>query len=225
MKKLFLFSFVILFALQATAQTSNAASEKDPAATAILKKLRARFDSFKSMTADFSLEIDIPELTTETQKGKLWQEGEKYRAELDNRSLISDGDIVWVYLGGNKEVQINCADEFGGEGMISPKDLLTIYEQEDYAYYLSNEFRENGKVIQQIEFKPTDRDSEYSKLRLTIDKSTLDIIRVKVFAKDGSRFTLKMDNLQANKSIDAAKFRWQKSECPECYVEDLRIDC
>lgn len=219
---------IILFCLLCCASTFTYAQndiQQDPEAKVILDKLKARFESFKSMQADFSLEIEIPELAPETQKGTLWQSGEKYRATLNDRAIISDGDIVWVYLGNNKEVQINCADDFAAEGMLSPKDLMTLYEQEDYAYYLANEYKEEGLLIQQIEFKPTDRDSEYSKMRLTLNKKTMDIVRMKVFAKDGSRFTLKLKNLQPNKAIDAAKFKWQKSECSDCYVEDLRIDC
>lgn len=215
---------VLFFSLHTQAQTYTTTADNDPAAKAVLDKIKVRYNSFKTVSANFSLDIQIPQMDTEIQKGKLWQEGEKYRAELDNRSIISNGKTVWVYLGNNKEVQINCASDFAGEGMMSPKDLLSIYEQEEYVYYLSNEFQENGKTIQQIEFKPVDKDSEYSKLRLTVDKNTLDVVRMKIFAKDGSRFTLKMDNWEANKAIGAEKFNWNKSECSDCYVEDLR-DC
>ncbi len=224
MKKL-LFLLVVCFSLQITAFAQPADVAKDPEAKAILDKLKKRFDGFTSVQADFALEIEIPGMDTEVQKGKLWQQGEKYRAELDSRAVISDGNTVWVYLGNNKEVQVNCASDFAGEGMLSPKDLLNIYEKDDYAYFLANEFKEEGKTVQQIEFKPTDRDSEYAKLRLTLDKSTGDIIRMKIFGKDGSRFTLKTGNWSANKTLAPDVFNWKKSECPDCYVEDLRIDC
>jgi len=226
MKKLF-FSFAafILLSLNTKAQDFTNSTDNDPAAKTILDKIKTRFESFTSVSADFSLEIEIPQMDAEVQKGKLWQAGDKYRAELNNRSIISDGETVWVYLGNNKEVQINCASDFGGEGLMSPKDILSVYEKDEYIYYLSNEFRENNKVIQQIEFKPADRDnSEYSKLRLTIDKKTQDVVRMKIFGKDGSRFTLKMDNWVANQKIATNKFIWQESECTDCYVEDLR-DC
>lgn len=226
MKKIIL-SLLVLFSLTVTVQAQDftSAQDNDPAATAVLDKIKKRFDAFKTVSADFALEIEIPGTDKEVQKGKLWQQGEKYRAQLSDRSIISDGNTVWVYLGNNQEVQINCANEFAAEGMLSPKDLLSIYEKEDYVYYLSNEFREGNKTVQQIEFKPTDRDSEYSKLRLTLDKNTLDVLRMKIFAKDGSRFTLSTENWSANKPIEASVFRWQKSECSDCYVEDLRLDC
>lgn len=225
MKKFILSILVLLFLnLNAQAQDYTSTADNDPAAKAILDKIKVRYNSFKTVSANFSLEIEIPQMDTELQKGKLWQEGEKYRAELDNRSIISNGETVWVYLGNNKEVQINCASDFAGEGMMSPKDLLSIYEQEEYVYYLSNEFKEGDKFVQQIEFKPTDKESEYSKLRLTIDKKTLNVARMKIFAKDGSRFTLKMDNWEANKAISTEKFIWSEAECSDCYVEDLR-DC
>lgn len=225
MKKLFLLVVTLsIYIGQAQAQQYTSTKDNDPAAKAVLDKLKKKYESFQTLFADFQLEIEIPEVTTETQKGQLWQMGDKYRAELDNRSIISDGQNVWVYLGNNKEVQINCANEFAAEGMMSPKDLLTVYEQEEFVYYLSNEFREENKTVQQIEFKPTDKDSEYSKLRLTVDKKTTEVVRMKVFSKEGSRFTLKMNSFTPNQKINANKFMWQQSECPDCYVEDLRID-
>ena len=43
----------------------------------------------------------------------------------------------------------------------SPKDLMRAYEWDNYIYVLVNEFSEKGRIVQQIEFKPTDRDSDY----------------------------------------------------------------
>lgn len=225
MKKLIVLSIAILMATTTFSQSYTGASENDPLATSILEKIRARYDSYSTVAADFSLKIEFPEAEIDVQKGKMWQEEDKYRILLGNREMISDGNVTWLYLKKSQEVQINCVDEMDDSGNISPKDLLRIYEQEDYIYYLSNEFKEGNTIVQQIEFKPVDRDSEYSKIRLTLEKTTLNIIRVKAFAKDGSRFTLDLGQLEPNKFIDPSIFSWKSSECPDCYVEDLRIGC
>ena len=105
----------------------------------------------------------------------------------------------------------------------SPKDLLKAYEWDNYIYVLVNEFSENTRVVQQIEFKPTDRDSDYSKIRLTLDKKTSEVINIKTFGKDGSRYTLTVNKLLPNASINASTFTFAKNECPDCHFEDLRI--
>ena len=122
-------------------------------------------------------------------------------------------------------MQINDVDDFEDEGeMLSPKDLLRIYEKEDFIYHLVNEDYENGVMIQQIEFKPTDRDSEYAKMRVTIDKKKLEIKRIKAFSKDGSRYTMEVKKFKANQKYATADFVFNPDEYPDIFVEDLRIE-
>ncbi|MEZ4933216.1 MAG: outer membrane lipoprotein carrier protein LolA, partial [Saprospiraceae bacterium] len=123
-----------------------------------------------------------------------------------------------------KEVQINNADEESEPGTISsPKDLLKAYEWDNYIYVLVNEFAEAGRVVQQIEFKPTDRDADFSKIRLTLDKKTMEVVRIKTFGKDGSRYTVTVNKLLPNASVNSSTFSFTKKECPDCHFEDLRI--
>lgn len=224
MLRIFLFAFVSLFALRATAQEFTTEADSDPKAKAVLDKLRNKYEAFKTLEADFSLEIEIPEQPVEVQKGHLIQQGNKYRLKLKDRTMVSDGESVWLYLPKHQEVQINNAEEEPEEGVFnSPKDLLAAYQWKNHVYVLTAEFTENGRLIQQIEFKPISRDADYSKVRLTIDKKTNDIVRIKTFNKDGSRFTLKVDKITGNKSYPASTFTFSKAECPDCHWEDLRI--
>jgi outer membrane lipoprotein carrier protein len=228
MKKI-LFSLTALLlalpVLQAQPTTDyTKASDSDPAATAILERVKANYDSYTSLEASFTLQIEFPEEPMEEQTGKMVQQGEKYRVDLEAQSIICDGSTVWLYLPNNREVQINDADFGEEEGMLSPTDLLQAYESGEYVYVLVNEFMENGVAVQQIEFKPLDPESEFTKMRLTVEKGSAKIVRMKTFSRDGSRFTLILDQLTPNKTFPASTFTWQTSECPDCYVEDLRID-
>jgi outer membrane lipoprotein-sorting protein len=224
MKKIFLIALFgsIFTGLIAQTQDFTKKSDSDPAATAVLDKLKTKYNSYKTLEANFEITIEIPEQPEEIQSGKLLQKGERYRLTLDGQIIVSNGETLWYYSERRKEVQINDVEESEGEVM-SPKDLMRIYESDDYVYFLTNEMAEKGKVVQQIEFKPLDADSEYSKLRLTVDKKTTDIIRIKVFSKDGSRYTFTLNKVTPNKSYDDSIFKFSKSECPDCHFEDLRI--
>ena len=68
MLRIFLFAFVSLFALRATAQEFTTEADSDPKAKAVLDKLRNKYEAFKTLEADFSLEIEIPEQPVEVQK-------------------------------------------------------------------------------------------------------------------------------------------------------------
>ncbi len=224
MHKLFFLSFFSIVSVSISAQNFTTNQDSDPMARAVLENMRQKYDGYNSLQANFVLEIEYPEQPASSENGILLQQGEKYRLSLEGRTIVSDGESVWMYIEKNKEVQINDAEEDGEEGTISsPKALLRAYTWENYIYALVNEFAENGRVIQQIEFKPTSRYSDYSKIRLTLDKKTLEIVRIKSFGKDGSRFTLTIDKLLPNASVDASTFIFSKKECSDCHFEDLRI--
>ena len=66
--------------------------------------------------------------------------------------------------------------------------------------------------------------NHHSKLRLTLDKKSKNIVRLKSFGKDGSKFTLNVGKQVNNKAIDPAVFVLDKSKYPTVQFEDLRID-
>lgn len=226
------FKLLILLAVFSTAvfaQKSKPAAVKpevsDPAAKAVLEKMRKKYEAYSTIEAEFSLEIEMPQQPKQTQKGVLIQQAEKYRLKFNDRTMVSDGKAVWLHIPKNKEVQINDVEEDEGEGGISsPQDLLKAYAWKDYMYAITNEFSEGGKLLQQIEFKPTNKANDYSKVRLTLDKKTLEIISIKSFGKDGSRYTLTVNKLTPNKTVAASTFTFAKSECADCKFEDLRVD-
>ncbi len=209
--------FFVFFGLLGKAQ------DLDPQAKQILDDLKSTYDAYSAVEMSFSLEIEIPEQAMETQKGSIIQSGKKYKIDLDDQSIYCNGSVVWVHLKTNKEVQINDYEEDMGGELMSPNDLLNVYESGEYEYALVNEERQDGVKVQQIEFKPTDRDSEYSKMRLSVIKGKKRIQQVKVFAKDGSRFTMKVHETLPNKKYTPETFEFDGSKFPEVYIEDLRL--
>ncbi len=205
-------------------QQTQQKEASDPAAKAILEEMRSVYESYKTLEAEFTLEIEIPEQDKEVQQGQIAQKGEKYHLKLADQAIISDGSTLWYYLKSKNEVQINNVEEEDSEEIMSPKDLLHIYESDQYLFALVNEGYENRKLIQQIEFKPISRDSDYSKLRMTIHKKNKAIMRIKVFGKDGSRFTLNINELTPNKQFTEGYFTFDESQHEGVRVEDLRID-
>ncbi len=227
MKNILVVFFAFLITNISLAQSGEFTKEtSDPAAKAILEKLRTKYEAYKTVEADFKLIIEIPEEDKEVQTGNLAQKGEQYRLKLDNQSIYSDGKTLWLYLKSNNEVQINNVDDFEeeDEDFLSPKDLLRIYEKEDFIYALTNEGTEKGVAIQQIEFKPTDKDSEYAKMRLTIDKRKNQIMRIKAFAVDGARYTMDVTKFKPNLAYKTTDFTFNPKDFPGIHVEDLRID-
>ncbi|HQU61274.1 MAG TPA: outer membrane lipoprotein carrier protein LolA [Saprospiraceae bacterium] len=226
MKKQFLAFILLALAIPTFAQKGSLTSkeESDPKAKAVLEQIRKRFQSYQSLAADFTLDITLPEQPMESQKGALAQQGSKYRVNIAGQEIISDGKAIWMILKQNKEVQImDMPDEDEmGSSILSPESMLTFYDKGDFVYYLTNEYKDGSRTIQQIEFKPLDRNADYSKLRMNVNKANSDVISVEAFARDGSRYKLSIDKLTPNKAFPAGHFSFDKAKYPDYYVEDLR---
>jgi outer membrane lipoprotein-sorting protein len=97
MKKL-LFALIALFsAALLDAQSGLAKPEKDdPEAKKVLDKIRKKYEGYKTLEATFSLVVEVPGQPKETQKGTVGQEGDKFRLDMDQQLLISDGKTTKV---------------------------------------------------------------------------------------------------------------------------------
>lgn len=220
--------FIFLFAatvIHAQSPPAPAPPEKsDPEAKKILDKARKKHEAHKTVEAAFSLTIELPGQPKEIQKGTITQDGIKFRLEMDQQTIVSDGKTTWVYLKKNNEVQINDFDPNDTEnGFFTPRDLLKRYEKGDFLYAVTDKVTEGGVVFTHIEFKPKDRNSEHAKLRVSIDEKTSSIQSIKAFNKDGSRYTFLITRLSPNKTFAGGHFSFDKSKYPGVKVEDLRM--
>ncbi len=202
----------------------NAVDIKDPKAKVILDKISTQLASYENVEMDFELSISFPGQEAEVQKGKIIQSGNKYFVDMKMQSVYSDGESLWLHMKSNNEVQWNNAEAAAEGGFMDPSSLLNLYKTGDFAYAITGEQTEDNVAVQQIEFKSLDRNSEYSKMRLTVVKGKNEVKRMKVFGKDGSAYTMKLNDLKANQELPDETFVFDKSKFPGVHVEDLRMD-
>ncbi len=224
MKKvlLLLMAVVITQALSAQTNSYTKSGDSDPKAKAILDKIKQKYEAYKSIEASFTIEMEFGEAAKEVQKGTIARKGNQYHLMLGTQEIISDSKDLWLIMHNNKSVQINTVPDEEEESLLTPQSLFNFYEKGNFVYALVNETTEDDHLVQQIEFKPLDKESDYSKLRLSVDKKTTEIVSIKAFGKDGSRYTFKISNMNPNKAFPADYFAFDKSKFPGYYVEDLR---
>ncbi|GJM34660.1 MAG: membrane protein [Saprospiraceae bacterium] len=224
MKKLLLLMMAIVLVQAVNAQTKDftKAGDSDPKAKAILDKVKQKYEGYKSIEAEFTIEMEFGEAPKEVQKGTIARKGDQYHLSLGTQEIISDNQSLWLIMHNNKSVQINNVPDEDEESLLTPQSLFNFYEKDNFVYTLTNEFVEAGRPVQEIEFKPLSKDADYAKLRLTVDKKTSDIVRIKAFGKDGSRFTFQIGKMNPNKSFSAGHFAFDKGKYAGYYVEDLR---
>ncbi|MFN0035190.1 MAG: LolA family protein [Saprospiraceae bacterium] len=224
MNKLILALLALSFSANSLlAQTPAPPEKNDPQAKKVLDKIRKKYDAYKTLEATFSLAIEVPGQPKDVQKGTVSQEDKKFRLDMPDQIVVSDGTTTWAYQKKANEVQVNNADPNDANAFLTPKDLLNRYQKGDFLYTIADKTTEGGKVLTQIEFKPKDRNSEYSKLRVAIDEKAGTIQSIKAFAKDGSRYTFSITRFSPNKALPAGQFSFDTKQFKGVRVEDLRM--
>jgi len=198
----------------------------DPKAKEILDAVAHRYLSQSDLEIEFSLSIQIAEKPEKKEKGRIIQSNNRFKVETGEQDIYCDGQSLWYHIKTDKEVQINDydGDDSGELGLMSPKGLLKQYESGEYEYALVTERTENNVLIAQIEFKPIDDFSDYSKLRVTIDTGRKSIMSVKAFGKDGSTFAMVVNSEKFGVSYPEDYFVFDPGDFPGVVVEDLRLD-
>lgn len=200
------------------------AQDSDPEALSLIKKIRTRYDAFKTIEAEFRLDISIPGNATETQKGKIRRSGNSVRFQLGNQEGIINDKAAYMIQHANKSVMINDLPEPGElNGMLTPQTLFSFYEGSNFVLALQGEETYEGRRLQVIELKPVDREnSEFTKLRMLVDKTKKELVSIKAFSPDGSNFTFHLGKTTGNVDLAASTFVFDKKEFPKYHVEDLR---
>lgn len=201
-------------------------------AKATLDKLKRQFESYKTVEVNFTLTLEFAESKTkEIQSGVMKQEGSKFRVEVKNKKgertqmVISDGATVW-FMPNAREVQISNASKKSGNGIPMPREIIKMYDSGEFKYVVLNEaHNEGGKMCTLIELVPKNaKKSEYTKVQMAVDNKTGDIVYIKAFGRDQSRYTMRLTGLKANSKFAASTFTFNKAEFPNVKVSDLRID-
>ncbi|MBK8623652.1 MAG: outer membrane lipoprotein carrier protein LolA [Saprospiraceae bacterium] len=222
-----IFVVIMIFLTQSVWSQNNTYTKKndsDPKAKVLLDKLKKTLDSYSSVEMKFTLTLEFPKKTPEVQKGNLIQAGKKFFVKMDQQDVYCDGKTTWVHFKKNKQVQVSDYDESGGGGFLSPKELLNMYQTGKFVYSITEQRTEKGSSMVDIEFKPLDAKSEFSKMRLTVNKTANKVISLRVFSKDGSRYILFLDSIIPNQKYDPSTFVFNAKSFPGVRVEDLRID-
>lgn len=202
----------------------TSSKDSDPEAVALINSIRTKYDAFSTMSADFRLDISLPNHPIETQKGTISRRGDQVRFKLGDQEGIINTEAAYIIQHGNKEVMINnLPDPEETSGVLTPQTLFNFYEGDNFIVALQGEENHSGQQVKVIELKPVDPDnSEFTKLRLLINPAKKSLVSIKAFSRDASNFTFHLDKTQGNISLAANTFSFRKEDFPGYHIEDLR---
>ena len=203
--KLF-FSFLILLLV------SNLFGQ-DTKSQAILDKLSLKMKSYKTFYIEFSALIkNTTSGQNDNEFGKGWVKGDKYFANYNDNTIISNGLTTWSIVKEDKSVYE--ADSDDSEESLNPKKLMTIWEN-DFKNKYTKEGKLNNELVHVINLTPKQLDkSDYSSIVLYISKSKNELKKVIMKLKDNTTMTFSLTKLTVNLAIDDTKFIFDKKKYP-----------
>lgn len=197
-------------------------AQTDAKAKAILAAVSKKYRTFDVVKADFSFILDNQQAKIkEQQQGTLLVKAKanKYKVNMDDQVLLSDGKSQWTYLKADKEVQVTDVDNSGEA--LNPARIFTMYES-GYKYVYTGDSKIGNRVYQMIDLSPLDTKKSFFKIRLSIDKVAKQISNVLIFDKNGNKYTYNVKSFVGQPNVPESTFVFDAKKYPGVEVVDLR---
>jgi outer membrane lipoprotein carrier protein len=200
------------------------ADPTDAKSKVLLDKVKKQYNGYGSLESIFKVEVKLAEQSkSEVVKGKVYQKGDNFRAEMGSDFVIGNGKVIWQKSG--NAVQIKSASGKDADDLITPNTLIRMYEKKEFTFGITGEGAEGwSKKATILTGKPSKRSSEFTKITLVIDQSTSHIVSVTAFGRDQSRSKVTLEPPVLNQKYSDALFTFDKSKYPGIKVQDLRVD-
>ncbi len=222
-------SIAILFLLTlpawmpVNAQRGQEGTTNDPKARKILDRLSEKHEEYSSITASFTNKmVNKKDDLSQSQEGELSVKGDKYRMELEEQKVVSNGKLRWTYLKSENEVHIHDADEAEEGELVKPSQIFTIWES-GFKYKHDGKSKVNGKTCDVIELYPKEPgEKSYHTVKLEVDSKNDRIRRLTVLGKGGTNYIYLVKDFNTNNELSKSTFEFKKSEHPGVEVVDFR---
>lgn len=224
MYRLFIVFIIVVRSITAFGQSTNI---NDPEAGTILDKTAAKYRSYNGMEVDFTLSAIRPKLKpedadskyTDTDNGKLYMKGDKFKIVLNGYELYCDGKTTYNYSSKAKEVQINDYEESAEN--LSPTRIFKLYK-DGYSYQIKEKKPFQGKNVTVVELAPANHKVSYFKIDIAIEDATYIIMEAKVYEKSGTRYVYKINKVTTEEALSDASFVFDSQKHAGVKLVDLR---
>ena len=187
----------------------------------ILDQVSKKTKGYSSISLTYSMVHTSPEGANDNANGNMLLKGSKYQLSLLDNILYCDGKNLWTHMVEEKEVVISTINS-NDQSIMNPASVLTMYEK-GFKYSFIQERFEQNRAIYVIDLYPENiAKSEFSKVRLSIDKDKTQLWKAEYFAKDGNKYTIAINTFKVNQPIPDASFTFDKAKNPGVKVIDER---
>ena len=194
-----IFSFLTIF------------SQNEVEAKKLLDDVSFKMKTYDNIYIDFdytlvNVEADVEQIS----KGDVILEGEKYVVNLFDTTMIFDGELNYMIVPENEEVNISKLNDENNE-VISPSSLLTFY-QNGYTFLMGKNANINGKTIQYVVLIPIDSNSEVRSVEVGIDMKNLHINSVREIGNNETYTVISVTDIKTNQKLNDQTFIFDENK-------------
>ncbi len=195
-------------------QTTNAQT-----AAEVLEHMNGKYESISDAQIRFIQRVKLPMTKIDqSSAGTLFvKKSNKYRVELTDQTIVTNGETVWSYSRPSHQVLI---DHFKmNDQSLTPERILTG-APEDFDATLLGDERLDGRKVVGLKLTPKGKNSFISSMKLWVDNGDWMIRKVEVSDAAGKNTTYTVSDIKTDTGLKDSRFTYQIPEGAE--VVDLR---
>lgn len=216
-------NIICLFVLLILPALSVPSLSQDQNLGKAVQKVIDKYQDAKALKLDFEFQLTYPEKTPQIFEGTFYKLGDKYKVDLDQFTIFSDGRVQYSVQKEAREVQITTVDTETIE-LSSPAGVLKYLEDQKFRYFDQSALNQGSQALRIIEMIPVDQSSEYFKIRFSFTEKSEAIKYIEIFARDGQRIQLTVGDTSFSGNFPQNTVEWNPDLYKDYYIEDLRID-
>lgn len=192
-------------------------------AEGLLSKLSEKAKTYKTIDATYSSKIvDLKNNFTEETSGHILIEDDKFKLDLGEFIIISDGVTIWTYETETNDCYLDDAEMLIEEGM-DPTRIFTIWEDDFKTEWKGHEMV-SGRDCVQINLYPEDsEDKPYHTMQLFVDETALEVVRIVVKGREGMDTEYIINSFKTGVQIPTSVFSFETNQYPGATIIDNRI--
>lgn len=196
----------------------NLNGQSDAKAVSILEKFSAAATSAPSVSMKFLLiTVDQLENSEDTLAGSIILNKDRYKLDLPDNIIWYNGKTSWSYLPAEQEVTITNPEDEGESFQSRPSMIFTMYKTGFKCRLLEER---NDSYI--IDLYPEDVKHELIRVRLTIEKPSLNLRNFEYKRRDGITLTLIVRDYNLKISPEESLFTFSPSKYKGVEIIDMR---
>jgi outer membrane lipoprotein-sorting protein len=203
-------------------------AQYDAKAEEILKQMSDTHKKNNSYKADFVCMVHSEaENIDENFSGSITVKGNKYKLQMaDWQEIYNNGSTVWTYIKAKKG-QKNAKDEVTITSYEPETEEINIAQifhlyKKGFKYLYIEEEKVEADMCDVIDLTPLDKEKEYFKIRLWIDKKAKNLRKFQIFEKSGKRTIIQINQMTGNLKLEDNFFSFDKTKYKNVYEVDLR---